>query len=87
MSFTYSQTVALSSLLLLKFEKRSEKVVNKKIYNFSIKQYFFPNKTKNLRPFCTDVPIRFHALRTLGAGVAIVSCENSENIGNWFEIG
>ena len=35
-----------------------------------MKKYFFPNKKKNLSPFRTDVPIRSHALRTLGAGAA-----------------
>ena len=46
-----------------------------------MKWLFFPNKRKNLRPFCSDVPIRFHALRTLGAGAAIENHENNENIG------
>ena len=49
----------------------SKKVINKKTYNFSMKQFFILNKRKNLRPFLTDIPVRFHALRTLGAGVAI----------------
>ena len=35
-----------------------------------MKKYFFPNKKKNLSPFRADVPIRFHALCTLGAGAA-----------------
>ena len=39
--------------------------------NFSVKQYFSPNKIKNLSPFYTDVAIRFHPLRTLGTGAAI----------------
>ena len=38
--------------------------------DFCIKNYFFPNKRKNLRPFHTDVPIRSNAPRTLGAGAA-----------------
>ena len=45
----------------------SKKVINKKTYNFSYKIVIFP-KQKNFR---TDVSIRFHALRTLGAGAAI----------------
>ena len=36
-----------------------------------MKKFFFPNKRKSLPPFRADVPIRFHALRTLGAGGAI----------------
>ena len=46
-----------------------------------MKLFFFPNKRKNLAPFCADVPIRFRALRTLGAGAAIENIENSKNIG------
>ena len=38
--------------------------------NLFIKYYFFPNKRKNLSPFRYDIPIRFLALRTLGAGAA-----------------
>ena len=36
-----------------------------------MKQYFFPQKRKNLGLFRTDVPIRFHVLCTLAAGAAI----------------
>ena len=36
-----------------------------------MEKFFFPNKRKNLLPFRTDVPIMFHALRTLGAGAPI----------------
>ena len=36
-----------------------------------MKWFFFPNKRKNLRSFRTDVRIRYHALRALGAGAAI----------------
>ena len=35
-----------------------------------MKKYFFPNKRKNISPFCADVPIRSHALRILGTGAA-----------------
>ena len=35
-----------------------------------MKEHFFSNKGKNLSPFRTDVPIRSHALCTLGAGAA-----------------
>ena len=37
--------------------------------NFYTK-YIFPNKTKNLNPFPTDISTRFHALRTLWGGPA-----------------
>ena len=39
-------------------------------HDFSIKKHYFPNKRKNLSPFRNNVPIRPHALRTLGAGTA-----------------
>ena len=39
--------------------------------NFSVKQYFFPNKRKNLSLSHTDVSIRFDAFHTLGAGATI----------------
>ena len=35
-----------------------------------MKKYFFQNKRKNFSPFRTDVPISYHALRTLGADAA-----------------
>ena len=38
--------------------------------DFCIKEYFFPNKRKNLSPFRTDVSIRPNTLHTLGAGAA-----------------
>ena len=46
-----------------------------------MKQYFFPNKRKNLRPFRADVSIKFHALGTFGAGAAQRNQENSQKIG------
>ena len=86
-SIGVSHTVALISLLLLKFENVSEKVINKKAYHLSTKQHFFPDKTKNLRPFRTGVLIRFHALSTLGASAAIKNHENSEKHWYWYQIG
>ena len=70
-SIGVSHTAAsLRLLLLLKFEKNFPKRLITRKRNFYIKQCFFPNKRNNLSPFRTDVPIRFHALRTVGAGGA-----------------
>ena len=57
MRFMQTQKTFLKSSLITKL-------------NFGIKQYFFPNKRKNLSPFRTDFPIKFYALCTLGGRVA-----------------
>ena len=62
-SIGVSHTVALLSLLLLKFENVSKKFIKKTWLLYKI--VFFPNRGKNLSPFRTKVPIRFHALRNL----------------------
>ena len=68
-SFAYSSVIKPVNIKVSKtFPKRI--LIRKKEtkLDFCIKKYFFPNKRKNLSPFRNDVPIRSHALCTLGAG-------------------
>ena len=64
-SFAYS---SLIKPITLKVWKTLPKRFLIRKLDFCIKNYFFPNKIKNLSPFRTDVPIRSHAFYTLEAG-------------------
>ena len=65
------QTLAYSSIIkpvTVKVWKTFPKRMLIRKLDFCIKKYFFPNQLKNLSPFHIDVPIRSHALRTIGTG-------------------